>query len=210
MKICYIFGAAEGMPKSFNPQDGDLVIAADGGLSHLKRLGAEPDLIVGDFDSLGRVPEGENVIKHPVRKDDTDTLLAVKTALGRGFNDFVLYGCTGKRLDHTVANFQVLAFVAAGGGRAFLCGEDFTAVVIKDGNIKFKKEARGCISVFAFGQSADGVDIKGLSYELCNARLSPCFPVGTSNEFTGKASEISVRNGALLIIWQGEREYVER
>ena len=106
--ICYIVGACPPGALCLAPGRPSLVIAADQGLRHLEAAGIAPDLIVGDFDSLGTVPQGANVIRHPVEKDDTDMMLAVKTGLERGCRTFVLYGGLGGRLDHTYANFQTL------------------------------------------------------------------------------------------------------
>lgn len=90
--LCIIAGAMEPewVPM---PGPGDLLIAADGGLAHLSRRGLTPHLVVGDFDSLGWTPEGDNVLRHPAEKDDTDTMLAVRTGLERGHRDFLLLGC---------------------------------------------------------------------------------------------------------------------
>ena len=112
MNICYIFGALDTPIADFKPQESDLIIAADGGYSTLTKLNIKPDLVVGDFDSLGSIPENENVVKHPVKKDDTDTLLAVKIGLEKGYKTFIIYGAIGGRLDHTVATIQTAAFVA--------------------------------------------------------------------------------------------------
>lgn len=203
MKVCYIFGAAQGLPKGFCKGKEDLIIAADAGVLKLEKLGVTPDITVGDFDSLGFEPESGEVIKHPVRKDDTDTLLAVKVGFERGYSNFLLYGCTGKRLDHTLANLQTLSFISQNNGRAFLCGDDFTATAITNGSITFKENAKGYISVFAASGKAEGVSIKGLSYPLENQTLNFDFPLGVSNEFTGSEAEISVSNGTITIIWSG-------
>ena len=97
MGICYIFGAGEGLPETFIKKEDDLVIAADAGLCSLKKLGVKPDIAVGDFDSLGFLPVCREVIKHPVMKDDTDMLLAVKTGFERGYSRFMLFGGAGGR-----------------------------------------------------------------------------------------------------------------
>ena len=208
MKTCYIFGAAEGLPHNFNIAADDLIIAADAGFLHLERLGITPHIILGDFDSLGFVPEGQEIITHPARKDDTDTLLAIKTGFKKGYTRFVIYGGTGKRLDHTFANLQALAFVADNGGSAFLCGENFTSTVIKNSTLRFTKNAKGYISVFSLSDKCEGVTLKGLSYPLENHTLTPGFPLGVSNNFLNTEAEVRVINGSLLIIWQGEESLV--
>lgn len=200
MKTCYIFGAAEGLPHNFTKKDNDLVIAADKGYMHIQKLGIDPDVILGDFDSLGYIPKGKEIITHPERKDYTDTLLAIKLGLEKGFKFFKLYGCAGKRFDHTLANIQSLSFIANNGGLGYMYGNDFTAIVIKDSSISFKKNKKGCISVFSLSDKSEEVSISGLSYELSNAELTSSFPIGVSNEFVGKDSTITVKNGLLLII----------
>lgn len=199
-RICCIVGAME--PGAFVLPGGALVIAADGGLTHLERRGIAPDLIVGDFDSLGRVPEGANVIRHPVEKDDTDMLLAVKAGLERGCRRFLLYGGLGGRLDHTYANLQTLAWLAERGGRGWLLGGGMAAAVIRNGCLTFGPGRRGTVSVFCPGGTSGGVDLRGLHYPLEDAVLTSGFPLGVSNRFTGGPASISVREGQLLVLWE--------
>ncbi len=208
MKTCYIFGAAEGLPQKLKTEKDDLVIAADAGFKHLKKLDIAPDIIIGDFDSLGFIPEGKEIITHPERKDDTDTLLAIKIGFKRGYNCFVLYGCSGKRLDHTFANLQALTFVANNGGIAFLCGEDFTATVIENSSLHFCEKATGYISVFSVTTKCKGVTLKGLSYSIENTVLNSSFPLGVSNEFLNTDATVTVNKGSLLVIWQGSKDLI--
>ena len=203
MKTCYIFGALDCCVTDFKPQKDDFIIAADGGYNTLKKLNIKPDLVVGDFDSLGSIPENENIIKHPVKKDDTDTLLAVKIGLEKGYKTFVIYGAIGGRLDHTVATIQTATYVAENGGNAYIYDDNFTITCIKNSSINFKDSAKGYVSVFALSGVAKGVSIAGLLYELKEAEISPSFPIGVSNEFIGKESEISVKKGILTIIFEG-------
>ncbi len=200
MKTCYIFGSASGLPKSFNPQEGDLVIGADAGYSALIKMGFVPHLAVGDFDSLKKIPENCQVIKHPVQKDDTDTLLAVKIGFERGYKHFLLCGCAGGRLDHTVANLQALSYIAERGGNARLLGDDFIAAAVKEDSIEFHKDLKGNISVFSATESCE-ISIKGLLYPLTHHKISYDFPIGVSNEFTGEDAEITVHKGCAIIIW---------
>lgn len=205
MQTCYIFSAADGLPEKLEIKKGDLVIAADLGFENAGKLGVKPDIVLGDFDSLGYEPSGIEIIKHPVRKDDTDTLLAIKVGLGKGYKKFVIYGGTGGRLDHTIANIQSLAFLAENNAFGILKGDKYCVTAIKNRSVSFCEKARGNVSVFAF-EKVSGVSISGLLYELENAELSPCFPLGVSNEFIGKKSEISVKNGTLIIYYDGNEE----
>lgn len=209
MNTCYIFGALDTPIAEFKPQKNDLIIAADGGYSTLKKLNIKPDLVVGDFDSLGEAPENENVIKHPIKKDDTDTLLAVKIGLEKGCKTFVIFGAIGGRLDHTIATIQTATFVAENGGIAYIYDGAHTVTAIKNSSIKFSKDAKGYVSIFALSGVAKGVTINGLLYELNDAEITPHFPVGVSNEFIGKESEIIVKDGILTIIFEGSRNLIK-
>ncbi len=201
MAKCVIFCASEfsGLREPLEP--GDYLIAADGGLRHVEALGLTPDAILGDFDSLGYVPTGAAV--YPVEKDDTDAMLAVRRGLSMGFRKFLLYGSLdGPRLDHTVANFQTLQFLADNDAQGILVGNTTMATVIKNGSLSFPAGAEGTISVFCHGPDAGGVTLKGLYYPLENGTLTPGFPLGASNHFTGVPAKITVEEGSLLVIWE--------
>lgn len=198
--LCFIVGTME-PGKIPSPEEGDLLLAADGGLTHLERRGLTPHLIVGDFDSLGRVPEGNNIIRHPVEKDDTDTMLAIKTGLERGYRDFLLYGCLGGRLDHAYANLQALVFLARRGASGWLLGGGLAVTAIRNGRLDFAPEHEGVISVFCPDGEARGVTLTGLHYPLRDAVLTSAFPLGVSNRFTGEAASVSVEDGTLLVMW---------
>lgn len=201
MGNCVIFCAAEfdALAETISPED--FVIAADGGLRHTDALGITPNEIIGDFDSLGFTPKGANVF--PVEKDDTDAMLAVRRGLELGCRVFYLYGSLdGPRLDHTVANFQTLQFLANHGAVGYLIGRDTIVTVVKDGAIRFPAGKTGTISVFCMGADAQGVTERGLYYPLENGTLTSGFPLGASNHFTGKEAEISVKSGSLLILWE--------
>lgn len=201
MGACVIFcaGGFSGLLQPIGPRD--YVIAADGGLVHTQSLGLTPHAVLGDFDSLGYVPQGANVF--PVEKDDTDTMLAVRRGLEEGCRRFWLYGSLdGPRLDHTVANFQVLKFLADRDCWGCLVGQDTLATVIQNESLAFPAGCRGTISVFCIGPDAQGVTERGLFYPLEDAVLTSSFPLGTSNHFTDSPAEISVRQGSLLVLWQ--------
>lgn len=209
MKTCIIFcaGGFEKLVESV--RDGDFLMAADGGLVHLQRLGLSPDGILGDFDSLGYVPEDAKVF--PVEKDDTDAMLAVRQGLQLGYRRFVIYGgLDGPRLDHTVANFQTLQFLADHGAQGYLAGNTYMATVIKNESVRFSETAQGIFSVFCMGADATGVTIRGAQYDLENGTLSAGYPLGVSNHFVGKSAQISVTDGSLLLLWDAENGFPMR
>ena len=129
MPTCYIVGAGDFTPRGFAPVPGDLVLAADGGYRALCSLGYTPDLLLGDFDSLGDLPLPPDlpVLRFPARKDDTDTGLALRHGLDRGFRDFALYGCAGGRVDHLLANLQSMARVSLLGATIRLAAPEYDA-----------------------------------------------------------------------------------
>jgi len=198
--VCYIICA---LPQNhrFSPAPGDLVIAADGGYAHMG--GIKPDLVVGDFDSLGYVPEDEQVVRHPAEKDDTDTMLAARIGIERGYRTFVLLGGVGGRLDHTLANIQTLAFLRESGARAALIGENETITLIHNEALRFRAGLSGIISVFSYGAVAYGVYERGLAYALTDATLTDTKPLGVSNAFTGDPAEVRVRDGRLVVLFAG-------
>lgn len=199
MQKCYIFGALEPKELYYIPENNDFVIAADKGLSVVEKLNIKPDHIIGDFDSLGFVPAGDNVIKLPVEKDDTDIGYAVKYALSKGCSDFVIYGGIGGQIDHTFANIQLCAYISKRGGRAVFVGDGVFVTAVTDSGLTFEN-ASGRVSVFSADTTSKGVCLRGFKYDLDNAVLSSDFPLGVSNEFIGKNATVSVEKGTLVII----------
>lgn len=201
MGKCIVFCAAEFDRLACPIEPEDYVIAADGGLQHTQALGIEPQEILGDFDSLGYIPQDARVF--PVEKDDTDAMLAARRGLALGFREFLYYGSLdGKRLDHTVANYQTLQYLADHGARGYLVGQDFLVTVVKEGRIFFPEGTEGLISVFCLGADALGVSLRELYYPLEGGTLTAGFPLGVSNHFTGAPAEISVEAGSLLVMWE--------
>ena len=209
MKTCIIFCAAgfDGLVREIREED--CVIAADGGLRYVQQLGIAPDVVLGDFDSLGYTPQGANVF--PVEKDDTDAMLAVRRGLALGCREFLLYGSMdGPRLDHTIANFQTLQFLADHGAVGYLIGTAYMVTVVKNGTIRFPARREGTVSVFCLGADAKGVTLKGLYYPLEDGTLTAGFPLGVSNHFTEESAEITVKDGSLLVLWDRKNGFPDR
>ncbi len=203
---CYIFGAAPFAAIAPHMDDGDLVIAADGGLYHTDAQGIHPHVVIGDFDSLGHVPTGAEVIKLPVEKDVTDMAAAIHIGRARGYRRFVLLGATGARPDHTMANYQLLSDLALHGEEGYLVGENFSVTAISDGSsLIFDHDLQGTFSVFSVSGDAHGVNICGGYYSLADGMLAATTPMGVSNSFTGEEVTVSVAKGTLLVMWEGQR-----
>lgn len=197
MGICYIFGASACDGVSRQPADGDLVIAADRGYLTAKKLGISPDLILGDFDSLGDIPDGENVKVYPVEKDDTDVGIAISEGLSRGYQEFHIYGgLGGDRPDHSFANYQHLLRLSRDGVRAVLFGKTQNVTAITDGSCTLSGECGALFSVFALGTAT--VSIEGASYPLQNAILKETFPLGVSNSLKNSCAAVTVKGSSLI------------
>ncbi|MBR3779890.1 MAG: thiamine diphosphokinase [Clostridia bacterium] len=201
MGVCYIVGAGDCTELSINKNKDDLIIAADGGYRYLINANISPDLIIGDFDSLGDIPDGENVIRLNPVKDITDMDAAMQIGIEKGYSEFHIYGACGGRIDHTLANIQLVASAASKDMKAFIHDGKTVITALCNESIKFTNDYKGYISVFSHSDECTGVTLKGLKYPLENAVLSNKFPLGVSNEFIGCESEISIANGILILVY---------
>ena len=209
MGKCVIFCAGEFDALLEAIPESAMIIAADGGLQHAYSLGVMPDVILGDFDSLGYIPQGAAV--YPVEKDDTDAMLAIRHGLERGCREFVIYGgLDGPRLDHSLANLQALQFLIGHGARGYLVGLRQIATAVSGEAIRFPESAAGICSLFCLGEDATGVTVTGLQYPLCDDKLTSGFPLGVSNHFTGKAGAVEVKKGTVIAMWDRENGLPER
>ena len=204
MKRCFIFAAGTFYGLRERPAPGDLVIAADAGFQTCRKAGIVPDLLLGDFDSMDQPADFANIHRSPVEKDDTDTMLAVKTALEQGCDTVYIYGGTGgKRLDHTLANLQTLLFLRRRGARGYLYDNDFVWTAIENESLTVERTVEwGLFSAFCLGDRAEGIDETGFQYPLSDAVLTPGFPRGVSHHIMEARATITVRRGALLVGWQ--------
>ncbi len=212
LKQCIVIGAGDLTVGRIDRHEDDLVIAVDGGLSYCGILGLEPDIIIGDFDSINeqekqaieilkeQVPD--RVVQLKPEKDDTDMLAALKLGMEWGFRSFRIYGGTGGRLEHTLANIQCLLFLKNQGAQGYLCDGSSMIFVMKDEEVRFQPSMEGYLSLFSLGREAKGVSIRGMKYTLEKYTLKNDFPIGVSNEFIGEQGIISVEDGELVGIIQ--------
>lgn len=201
MNRCFIYAAGSFFGLRERPRPGDLQIAADAGLRLCRELGRTPDLVLGDFDSMDVSEAPADALRVPVEKDDTDTGLALREGLRRGCREFFIYGGTGgRRLDHTLANLQSLAFLRENGARGWLYDRDFVYTVIKNETLTLRREVDwGLVSLFALGDRARGVTLTGLQYPLDHAELTCAFPLGVSNHFAEERAAVTVEDGLILV-----------
>lgn len=202
--ICYIFGAGEHAAWELPPLgEGDFVIAADGGYPTALGAFSRVHLAVGDFDSLGYRPEGVELLAYPPEKDDTDLALACRAAVARGYTRLLILGGLGGRLDHSLANLQLLSALAGEGVDATLLGADGVAALVLTGGecLSFPAGSRGRLSVLAIGGNATGVSLSGVKYPLSGGTLLATYPLGVSNELLGGAAAVSLTAGRLLVLF---------
>lgn len=209
---CYIFGAGDLYVDSLAPVPGSLVIAADGGLYHAKHLGLVPDECLGDFDSAVRAEAPPDSLVYPTKKDYTDMHLAVMRGIERGCKVFEIYGALGgERVDHSIANLQMLAHFAQKGYTLRLHGKKqiITAASAMDApvSVSFEADSCGYLSLFATGGRVEGLTLTGLKYTLNNACISDTFPLCVSNEFIGLSAQVSFKSGTLLLVFSEDVRY---
>lgn len=134
-------------------------------------------------------------------KNDPDMLACVRIGMERGFGSFHLIGGTGKRIDHSIANLQVLGFLAQQGMHGYLYGEHQLVRAIRNESVSFPKEMQGYFSALSLSDECHGVTERGFKYIVTDVTLSNMMPTGLSNEFVGTEAEISVKDGTLLLIY---------
>lgn len=183
-------------------RDADLVIAADSGLAAFDAAGLEPDLLVGDMDSVpadvlekyaGRIPEHRlNCIK-----DDTDGVDALDMAIARGAEKITLLGALGGRLDHALANVMLLVRAHRKGAKAEILSESVRISRV-DGYASLSGAKGDTVSLLPLGR-AEGVTLKGFFYPLDQAALESDYPLGISNVVTDDQAEIKADSGDLIL-----------
>lgn len=178
----------------------DYNIFCDCGLKHKDKLNIEPHLIVGDFDSQNKPETTTETIVLPREKDDTDTFFAIKEAIRRGFNDFLLIGVVGNRLDHTLVNVSILNYLYEKGAKGVIIDDYSEMEIIADKTVKVTDDYSYFSLLNLFGIS-EGVTIKNAKFPLDSGTITPEYQYATSNEvLKGHTAEISVKKGKLLLI----------
>ncbi len=199
---CIIIGSMDVDTRIQDYLDDSFFIAADGGLKNMEKNNITADLIIGDFDSLGFEPAGENVIKHPVKKDDTDMMLAVKKAIELGYQEIIIFGGCGGRLDHTLANINTMVYALEKGVSISILDSE-NDLYISDDVIKLSHRDKDNFSLFSVEENAY-VDIEGAKYSGKNIVISNNTTLGVSNSFADDEVKISVVEGTILVIVSNE------
>lgn len=198
---CVVFCAGEEGEIDFAVTPEDFVICCDAGYLAAKRRGITPDLLIGDFDSYREpLPDSVETLQFPVEKDDTDSMLALREGLRRGYKQFVLLFALGGRLDHTLANLQALAFLEEFGASGLIIGPRDRVQLLKNGTLDIPRRNAYTLSIFAYGGKAIGVTLKGMQYPLNDAVVTETFPIGLGNHIIEPLGRVSVLDGSLLVV----------
>ena len=203
MGRCVIVGGADIGNYSFIREQlcaDDYVIFCDSGLKHLEQLQVKPSLIVGDFDSHENPNLDVETIVLPCEKDDTDTVFAVKEAIKRGFDNFLLIGVVGARLDHTLGNVSILLYLDSLGKKGCIIDDYSEMEIVSDKPVSICDQY-AFFSLLNITGCAKGITITGAKYPLADAEISCEYQYGVSNEvLPGNVSTVSVKDGRLLLI----------
>jgi len=182
----------------------DRIICADGGTRHAYEMGIVPDVIIGDLDSSkGEYidyykSKGVPITEYSSDKDKTDTHICLEYALER-YEEIIILGGTGKRLDHTLGNISILRMAADSGKKVCILDENNEIYVIKDG-IRLQGKKDDILSLLPLSGMVEGIDLKGVYYPLQNAVMEIGNPYGVSNRFEESEIELTIKSGYLIVI----------
>lgn len=180
---------------------GSLIICADNGYSHVKKLGLTPDVWIGDHDSSQEeCPEGITCFLYPEDKDFTDTNLCIDYALEHGCKELVLIGGLGGRIDHEFSHFCLMKYALERGARLTMLDDKNEIWMADQGFVLCRNEKR-YVSFFPYGGPVKGLCIRGLKYEVENFSLDCGRVQASSNEFVdGDRAVVDFRSGTLLVM----------
>ena len=188
---------------------GDLIVGADGGAAQALACGVAPDVVIGDMDSLpgdaraSLAASGCEFITHPRAKDETDLELALSYVVERGFQEIIIFGALGGRLDHTLANLLLLALPRFAAVRVRIVDDSEEALLVRDGHaVTVDGRPGDTLSLLPLGGDARGVTTSGLAWALDGDTLAFGSSRGVSNEMTGSTARIAVREGCVLVVHQ--------
>ncbi len=210
MKRCIIItGFITGNPKKLlKIKKNDFIICADRGYEYAKASKIKPNILIGDFDSLREdLPDDISIIHYPSEKNDTDTMLCLKYALEHDFDELILIGGIGGRIDHTIANIQSMAYTVDNWKgndryqkRISMIDDRNCIFLLKNSSITLTGHEGQILSIASFTNESKKVTTSGLHWNLKEATLTNTFPLGVSNYFSQNKVTVSVGDGTLLVI----------
>ena len=183
--------------------ESDFIMACDSGIEVAGELGVKPNLIIGDFDSCDKPDTDIETITLPEAKDDTDTMFAAKEAVKRGFDEVVLLGVIGERIDHTLANVYILSYLEKQGVKGLIVDDYSESLIIGENGLNMGQisDKFSYFSLICLESEVDGITIKNAKFPLENGKITPEHQYATSNEvLPGKVAEVSIEKGSALLI----------
>lgn len=206
---CIIITSYQSAPirEFFDFLEDDFIICADGGYIHACTGNVTADVLIGDFDSLSydsfdysKINNGCRIFRQKIEKDYSDTMICLKYGISQGYNDFYILGGLGGRLDHTIANLQVMSYAVDMGKSIWILDGKNRTTLRNPGSITIQKLDGYKLSLLSYSEVCDGINTYGVKYPLTNGRLNHSCSLGISNEFIDSEATISHKSGKLLII----------
>lgn len=210
MKICIILNGEirdyNKTKKIIKNEKYDFIICADGGANHIYMMDIVPDYIIGDLDSANsnivNYYNKKNVSfkRYPSKKNETDAEICIFLAQELSATSIDFIGALGGRIDHTIANVNLLYYAKKKGITPRIISEKEEISIAINELLSVKGEKGDIISIIPINGDAKGVTLENLEYPLVNYDMMYSIPRGISNVMLDKICKIKVRDGTLLII----------
>ncbi len=193
--------------KIYQKDNLDNIIASDRGLEALDKYNVIPNYIIGDFDSidkkiLSKYINNKNIVIKELNpeKDYTDTHMAIKLAIELNSTDITILGAIGTRIDHTIANINILKETLEKDIKCRIVDERNEIQLINKKISLKNDENYKYISLIPLTTKVEGITLKGFKYPLLNATLEVGHSIGVSNEQIDEIAEIDLKKGILIMI----------
>lgn len=185
----------------------DLLICADGGLRVARRAGVPPHILIGDFDSAPETllawarARGAQLVRHPRRKDKSDSELALDAAVDGGATQVEFLGVLGGRLEHTLANITLLVQAEARNVRAKIV-DGRQELFLAQSETRVPGRRGDGVSLVPMTPRVTGITLTGFRYPLKNAAVRQGSTLTISNVIARPPATIRFKRGRLLVVVQ--------
>ena len=186
-------------------RNAQMVLCADGGARHLRKMNITPDILTGDFDSIDADDQSffqNKKVKtktFPQTKNYTDTELCLSYAIKKNATDITFLGVTGSRLDHTLANIFLLKKLTKLNIKSRIIDRHNELFIVTD-FIELQGRPGELLSIIPVSHSVKGITLTGLEYPLKNADIKMGDSLGISNVFKESAASISIKKGVVIAV----------
>lgn len=183
----------------------DYLVCADGGVYHCLALGLQPDVVVGDMDSIeadtmADLIESEIALeRHPRSKDQTDLELALERAIRDGADEILMLGALGGRLDQTLANLLILAQRKWPIPLRMADGDQSAEMLHGGERLTLRAGVGKMVSLVPLSAEVTGVTYEGLEYDLTDATLKIGSTRAISNVVLHKPATVTIGTGVALV-----------